>query len=107
MVVIQINNIVFRIKKGVSILEACRFVGIDIPRFCYHEILPVSGNCRMCLIELKDAPKPLAGCALPVSNKIRVFTDTPLVKKGREHIMSFLLLNHPLDCPVCDRVTCY
>jgi len=103
MIKIEINGIEFLVKSSVSVLEACKYVGITIPRFCYHETLSVAGNCRMCLVEIANSPKPVAACALPVSNNIKIFTNTPLVKKARENIIETLLLNHPLDCPICDQ----
>lgn len=86
-----------------SLLEACELIGITVPRFCYHERLKVAGNCRMCLVEVENAPKPVASCAFPVSDDLRVFTNTPLVQKARENVLEFLLINHPLDCPICDQ----
>jgi NADH-quinone oxidoreductase chain G len=103
MIKIEINNIEFLVKSGISVLEACKFVGIYIPRFCYHEMLSVAGNCRMCVIELFNSPKPVASCAMPVLNGMKIFVDTPLVKKARENVLETLLINHPLDCPICDQ----
>jgi len=103
MIKIFINNTAVFVEKNSSVLEACESVGINIPRFCYHERLNVSGNCRMCLVEIEKAPKPVASCAFPVSPNLKVFTDTPLVQKARENVLEFLLINHPLDCPICDQ----
>lgn len=103
MIRIEINDIEFFVNPNISVLEACRYVGIHVPRFCYHETLSVSGNCRMCLVEIVNSPKPVASCALPVSNNLKFYVDTPLVKKARENIIETLLLNHPLDCPICDQ----
>lgn len=100
---IKINKKNFLVKSQISIIEACRYVGIFLPRFCYHEILSVAGNCRMCLVEIEKAPKPVVGCATPITNNISLFTDSPLVKKARENVLELLLLNHPLDCPICDQ----
>jgi hypothetical protein len=86
-----------------SILQACEEVGVFIPRFCYHEELSIAGNCRMCLVELAKSPKPVASCAMPFSQNMSVFTETTMVKLAREGVLEFLLLNHPLDCPVCDQ----
>ncbi len=86
-----------------SVLEACDLLGINIPRFCYHERLKIAGNCRMCLVEVENTPKPIASCAFPVSNDMKIFTNTPLVQKARENVLEFLLINHPLDCPICDQ----
>lgn len=103
MVRIKINNLEFLVNSNLSVLEACQFVGIHVPRFCYHETLSIAGNCRMCLVEIEKSPKPVASCALPISNNISIYTDSPLVKKARENILESLLINHPLDCPICDQ----
>lgn len=103
MINLVINNQKTLVPRGSSILEACKQVGLDIPRFCYHENLSVAGNCRMCLVEIEKSPKPVASCAMPVANNMVIFTDTPLVKKARENVLETLLLNHPLDCPICDQ----
>jgi NADH dehydrogenase (ubiquinone) Fe-S protein 1 len=103
MIKIEINNIEFWVDSNISVLEACKYVGITVPRFCYHETLSVAGNCRMCLVEIGNSPKPVASCAFPVSNNIKILVDTPLVKKARENVIETLLLNHPLDCPICDQ----
>ena len=97
---VYINNKPVEVSTNWTVLEACSFVGIDIPRFCYHQELSVAGNCRMCLVEIEKAPKPVASCAMPVSPNMKIFTDTPLVKKAREGVLEFLLLNHHLDCPI-------
>ena len=103
MLKIKINNSEFLVKNDISVLEACKYVGISIPRFCYHETLSIAGNCRMCLVEIEKTPKPVSSCTLPVSNNMQIYTDTPLVKKARENVVETLLLNHPLDCPICDQ----
>jgi len=103
MIKIKINSLEFLVKNEISVLEACKYVGITIPRFCYHETLSVAGNCRMCLVEIEKTPKPVSSCTLPVANNMQIFVDTPLVKKARENIVETLLLNHPLDCPICDQ----
>ena len=85
-------------------IQACEAAGIEIPRFCYHERLSVAGNCRMCLVEIEKAPpKPFASCAYPVADGMVVHTDSPMVRKARRGVMEFLLINHPLDCPICDQ----
>jgi NADH-quinone oxidoreductase subunit G len=89
---------------GETVIQVCERAGVEIPRFCYHEKLQIAGNCRMCLVEVKPGPpKPQASCALPAADKMEVFTNTPMVKKAREGVMEFLLINHPLDCPICDQ----
>lgn len=103
MINLTINNKNIIVPRGSSILEACKQIGIDIPRFCYHENLSVAGNCRMCLVEIEKSPKPVASCAMPVTPNMVIFTDSPLVKKARENVLEILLLNHPLDCPICDQ----
>jgi NADH-quinone oxidoreductase subunit G len=91
------------VDAGTTIIQACDYAGIEIPRFCYHERLAIAGNCRMCLVEVEKSPKPVASCAMPVSDGMVVKTDTPMVKKARNGVMEFLLINHPLDCPICDQ----
>jgi len=94
-----------------TLLQACEAAGAEIPRFCYHERLSIAGNCRMCLVELKGGPKPVASCAWgvrdcrpgPNGEPPEVLTRSPMVKKAREGVMEFLLINHPLDCPICDQ----
>jgi NADH-quinone oxidoreductase subunit G len=94
-----------------TLLQACEAAGAEIPRFCFHERLSIAGNCRMCLVELKGSPKPVASCAWgvrdcrpgPNGEPPVVNTRTPMVKKAREGVMEFLLINHPLDCPICDQ----
>lgn len=103
MVRILINNRFFFVKKNISILEACKFIGIKIPRFCFHENLSIAGNCRMCLVETDKAPKPVAACAVPVMDNLSIITKGPRVLKSRENVLEILLLNHPLDCPICDQ----
>ena len=96
---VKINNI----DKNRNIIDYLENLNIKVPHFCYHQSLSIAGNCRMCLVELKNSPKPLISCSMTVTNKMEIFTDSPLVKKARENILEFLLLNHPLDCPICDQ----
>lgn len=103
MVRLLINNRFFFVKKNISILEACKFIGIKIPRFCFHENLSIAGNCRMCLVETDKAPKPVAACAAPIMENLSIITKGPRVLKSRENVLEILLLNHPLDCPICDQ----
>jgi len=99
------------VEDGITLLQACELAGREIPRFCYHERLSIAGNCRMCLVQVDGMPKPVASCAMGVNDlrptrdgtPNRVDTRTPLVKKAREGVMEFLLINHPLDCPICDQ----
>ena len=108
---LKIDGTEIEVENGITLLQACELAGAEIPRFCYHERLSIAGNCRMCLVEVKGMPKPQASCAMSV-NDLRpgpngeppeVNTRTPLVKKAREGVMEFLLINHPLDCPICDQ----
>lgn len=98
-----INNRPTLVRPHATVLQACEAAGVEIPRFCYHEKLSVAGNCRRCLVEVQKSPKPVVACARPVSKGRVVFTDTPLVRKARESVLEFLLVNHPLDCPICDQ----
>jgi len=91
------------VAQGTTVLQACEIVGVEVPRFCYHERLSIAGNCRMCLVEQEKAPKPIASCAMPAADNMVIHTNTPQVKKAREGVMEFLLINHPLDCPICDQ----
>jgi NADH dehydrogenase/NADH:ubiquinone oxidoreductase subunit G len=100
---ITINNKLVKVNSSYNVLQACNSVNIDIPKFCYHEKLSIAGNCRMCLVEIKGIMKPIASCALPINNNMVIFTNSNLVKKAREGILEFILLNHPLDCPICDQ----
>lgn len=104
MPVVTINNKEVEVPQGSTIIQACEIAGVEIPRFCYHERLAIAGNCRMCLVEVEGGPpKPVASCAMPANDGMKVHTDTPMVKKAREGVMEFLLANHPLDCPICDQ----
>src|ERR671930_283234 len=99
------------VPAGYTLLQACEAAGAEIPRFCYHELLSIAGNCRMCLVEVKGGPKPVASCAWgvrdcrpgPKGEPPVINTRTAMVKKAREGVMEFLLINHPLDCPICDQ----
>ncbi len=91
------------VEQGATVLQACEEAGAEIPRFCYHERLSIAGNCRMCLVEMERSPKPIASCAMPAGDGMVIHTNTPEVKKAREGVMEFLLINHPLDCPICDQ----
>ena len=101
---IKVDGVELEVPDGLSVLQACEMAGTEIPRFCYHERLSIAGNCRMCLVEVKPGPpKPAASCALPVGEGMEVFTDSEMVRKARHGVMEFLLINHPLDCPICDQ----
>ena len=101
---VKVDGIEIEVPAGATVLQACELAGKEIPRFCYHERLSIAGNCRMCLVEVKPGPpKPQASCALPAADNQEIFTTTPMVKHAREGMMEFLLINHPLDCPICDQ----
>ena len=106
-----IDGVAIEVEDGITLIQACEQAGVEIPRFCYHERLSIAGNCRMCLVEVQGMPKPAASCAMGVNDlppnrdgspKI-INTKTAMVKKAREGVMEFLLINHPLDCPICDQ----
>ena len=103
MIPIYINNNFLLVPKYFSVFDACEKFNLIIPRFCYHSQLNIAGNCRMCLVEIEKAPKPIASCAFPITKNMRIYSNSPLVKKARENVIEFLLLNHPLDCPICDQ----
>ena len=100
---LTVDGVEIEVPNGASVLQACEAAGVEVPRFCYHERLSVAGNCRMCLVEIEKAPKPVASCAYPVAEGMVVKTDTAVVRKARRGVMEFLLINHPLDCPICDQ----
>ncbi|PIW54737.1 MAG: NADH-quinone oxidoreductase subunit G [Sphingomonadales bacterium CG12_big_fil_rev_8_21_14_0_65_65_10] len=101
---VTVDGTEIEVPEGATVLQACELAGKEIPRFCYHERLSIAGNCRMCLVEVKPGPpKPQASCALPATDGQEIRTDSEMVKKAREGVMEFLLINHPLDCPICDQ----
>src|SRR5258708_2299579 len=100
---LKVNDVEVEVPPGTSVLQACELAGEEIPRFCYHERLSIAGNCRMCLVEMEKSPKPIASCAMPAADNMVIKTNTPMVKKARQGVMEFLLINHPLDCPIGDQ----
>ena len=100
---LKVNDKEIEVEEGLTVLQACEQAGYEIPRFCYHEKLSIAGNCRMCLVEIEKSPKPVASCAMPASEGMNIKTNTSFVEKARKGVMEFLLVNHPLDCPVCDQ----
>ncbi|RIV88759.1 NADH-quinone oxidoreductase subunit NuoG [Aurantiacibacter zhengii] len=101
---VKVDGQEIEVPDGATVLQACELAGKEIPRFCYHERLSIAGNCRMCLVEVKPGPpKPQASCALPATEGQEIRTDSEMVKTAREGVMEFLLINHPLDCPICDQ----
>ncbi len=104
MPICKVDGVEVEFEQGMNVLQVAELAGKEIPRFCYHERLSIAGNCRMCLVEVKPGPpKPQASCALPAAENMEIFTDTPMVRKARHGVMEFLLINHPLDCPICDQ----
>ena len=100
---LEIDGKPIEVPHGTSVIEAAAKLGIYIPHFCYHEKLSIAANCRMCLVEIEKAPKPMPACATPVSDGMKVWTSSPAAKKAQNGVMEFLLINHPLDCPICDQ----
>jgi NADH-quinone oxidoreductase subunit G len=100
---VTVDGTEIEIANGSTVLQACEAAGKEIPRFCYHERLSIAGNCRMCLVEIEKTPKPVASCGQPVGDGMVIKTDTEIVRKARRGVMEFLLINHPLDCPICDQ----
>ena len=100
---IEIDGRPMQARKGAMIIEVSDSAGIGVPRFCYHRKLAVAANCRMCLVEVEKAPKPLPACATPVTEGMKVHTRSALARRAQKSVMEFLLINHPLDCPICDQ----
>src|SRR5271168_311838 len=100
----KVNGVETEFENGMTVLQAAEAAGLEIPRFCFHDRLSIAGNCRMCLVEIeKTPPKPISSCTYPAAEGMVVHTDTPMVRNGRRGVMEFLLINHPLDCPICDQ----
>ncbi|MGA7822987.1 MAG: NADH-quinone oxidoreductase subunit NuoG, partial [Steroidobacteraceae bacterium] len=100
---IEIDGVPLKVRKGEMIIRATDAHGVYVPRFCYHDKLSIAANCRMCLVEVEKAPKPLPACATPVTEGMKVFTKSPRAIGAQRAAMEFLLINHPLDCPICDQ----
>ena len=100
---VTIDGQELEVAPGTTILQACQQAGIEIPHFCYHERLSIAGNCRMCLVEVEKSPKPVASCAMPVAEGNVILTQSEKARKARHGVMELLLINHPLDCPICDQ----
>jgi NADH-quinone oxidoreductase subunit G len=103
MLEIEIDGVKLEVEKGSTVLDATNQLGVYVPHFCYHKKLSIAANCRMCLVEVEKAPKPLPACATPVTDGMRVFTQSKSAKQAQNAVMEFLLINHPLDCPICDQ----
>src|SRR5665213_1018322 len=100
---LTINGRAIEVPPGTTVLQAAQQAGFEVPHFCYHRRLAIAGNCRMCLVEQEKAPKPIASCAMPAADGMVIHTDSEKAKKARHGVMEFLLINHPLDCPICDQ----
>jgi len=103
MLQVKVNDTDVEVEEGLTVLQACKQAGVEIPIFCYHEKLSIAGNCRMCLVEIEKSPKPVASCAMTITEGMNIKTNTSMIEKARKGVMEFLLVNHPLDCPVCDQ----
>ena len=103
MLKIELDGKEYEVPEGSTIMDVANRAGIFVPHFCYHRKLSIAANCRMCLVQVEKAPKPQASCALPATDGQEIRTDTQMVKTAREGVMEFLLINHPLDCPICDQ----
>ncbi len=103
MITVKINDREYQVEEGKTILEVAKEFGIDIPHYCYHPALSIAGNCRMCLVEVKGMPKPMTACSTRVSDGMEIYTDSEIVKEARKGVLEFILLDHPVDCPICDK----
>ena len=103
MLQISIDGKEVSVEQGATVIEAAQKLGTYIPHFCYHKKLSIAASCRMCLVEVEKAPKPLPACATPVTDGMVVRTHSKMARQAQEGVMEFLLINHPLDCPVCDK----
>ncbi|WP_372725156.1 NADH-quinone oxidoreductase subunit NuoG, partial [Immundisolibacter sp.] len=99
---VEINGRALQVRKGQMIIQAADAAGVTVPRFCYHEKLSIAANCRMCLVEVEKMPKPVPACATPLAEGMKIFTKSPKALQSQRAVMEFLLINHPLDCPICD-----
>jgi len=100
---IKVNQKEIQVDKNLTVMQACEIAGEEIPRFCYHDKLSIAGNCRMCLVEIEKAPKLVSSCTMPLMEGMSIITNSEKVNAGRKGVMEFLLINHPLDCPICDQ----
>ncbi len=100
---LEIDGRPVEVPPGSTVMDAAHKLGIYVPFFCWHKKLSIAANCRMCLVEVEKAPKPLPACATPVTNGMKVWTESAAAKKAQQGVMEFLLINHPLDCPICDQ----
>ncbi|HET6492392.1 MAG TPA: 2Fe-2S iron-sulfur cluster-binding protein, partial [Burkholderiales bacterium] len=103
MLEIEIDGRKLEVAEGATVIEAANQAGIFVPHFCYHRKLTIAANCRMCLVQVEKAPKPLPACATPVTKGMKVWTHSDVAVDAQKGVMEFLLINHPLDCPICDQ----
>lgn len=103
MLKVTIDDVAYDVPEGITVLQACQIAQIEVPVFCYHSRLSIAGNCRMCLVEISGSPKLAASCAMPLSEGMVIHTKSEKVQKARKGVLEFLLINHPLDCPICDQ----
>ncbi len=103
MVEIEVDGRKVEVAEGSMVMHAANALGVYVPHFCYHKKLSIAANCRMCLVDVEKAPKPLPACATPVSQGMKVWTKSEKAVKAQKGVMEFLLINHPLDCPICDQ----
>ena len=103
MVEIEIDGKTLQVEDGSTVIEAAHKLGTYIPHFCYHKKLSIAANCRMCLVQVEKAPKPVPACATPATDGMKVWTRSEQAVKAQQGVMEFLLINHPLDCPICDQ----
>ena len=100
---LTVNGIAVEVPAGSTVFQACQMVGVEVAHFCYHQRLSIAGNCRMCLVDIEKSPKPVASCCMPAADGMVVHTESDRARKARHGVMEFLLINHPLDCPICDQ----
>src|SRR6185369_2874276 len=103
MLKVEVDGREVEVQHGATVMEAANKLGIYVPHFCYHKKLSIAANCRMCLVEVEKAPKPLPACATPCTDGMKVKTHSDAAQKAQNGVMEFLLINHPLDCPICDQ----
>ena len=103
MINIEIDGKSVAVENGCSVIEAARQAGIFIPHFCYHKKLSIAANCRMCLVQVEKVPKPIPACSTIVTEGMKIYTASDMAVKAQKGVMEFLLINHPLDCPICDQ----
>ena len=103
MVNIEVDGVAMQVRKGAMIIHATDKARVSVPRFCYHDKLPIAANCRMCLVDVEKSPKPVPACATPVMEGMKIRTRSERALASQRNVMEFLLINHPLDCPICDQ----